>query len=76
MDLYIDAVDLLKKTTVTNRQIMKDLGLGQDWLVRLKRMDDTSPKDIGKIQCLHDYLLREHKHRMKQNRTCSERSAK
>jgi hypothetical protein len=75
MDLHGDTLRLLKNTTVSNPEIEDDLGISVDWLYRFKQGLCVNP-NYQKVECLHDYLLREHKHRLKQNRKCSERAKK
>jgi len=69
---YQKTMKLLKESAASYSQIESDLGITKDQLTRLSNYKVVHPcKDM--IQCLHDYLVREEKHRLRQNRKCAEK---
>jgi hypothetical protein len=68
---YEKTMKLLKDSSASYSQIESDLGITKDQLTRLYNYNVVHPCS-EMIQCLHDYLLREHKHRVRQNRKCGE----
>jgi len=69
---YQKTMKLLKNSAASYSQIEDDLGITKDQLTRLSNYKVVHPcKDM--IQCLHDYLVREVKHRMRQARKCGEK---
>lgn len=71
---YQKTMKLLKNSSASYSQIESDLGITKDQLTRLFNFKVVHPcKEM--IQCLHDYLVREERHRMRQDRKCSERKS-
>jgi hypothetical protein len=72
---YQKTMNLLEKSSRSYSEIESDLGITKDQLTRLYNNNVVHPrKDM--IQCLHDYLVREKKHRMRQDRKCGEKNLK
>jgi len=66
---YQKTMKLLAKGHVSYSQIESDLGITKDQLTRLANYKVIHPKD-SMIECLHDYLVTEEKHRMRKIRKC------
>jgi hypothetical protein len=66
---YQKTMELLKNTSVSYRQIFIDLGITKDQLTRLYNCKVVHVEPCM-INCLYDYLMKEHKHRLKQARGC------
>lgn len=66
MSVYSITVDLLKKSSRSMKEISDDLGYSVRWLESVKAM--TGDPGVKKIEELHDYLVKENKHRQRQAR--------
>ena len=66
---YQKTMKLLAKGHVSYSQIENDLGITKDQLTRLANFKVIHPKE-NMIECLHNYLLDEEKHRLRRIRKC------
>jgi len=69
---YQKTMKLLKNSSRSYSEIEDDLGITKDQLTRLANNNVIHPRG-DMIQCLHDYLVKEEKHRMRQARKCGEK---
>jgi len=62
---------LLNEGSRSNKQISDDLEIPIDWIARFRTGRAKHP-EIRLVKCLHSYLYREYKFRLKQKCKCGE----